>query len=172
MRSRLFLAPGWVQALVTGIFFGVYMATLSRLRDDVGWLPAVGIGALSGLLFGVYMGWVARREQTGWRRAAGLDLDGEELLIVHRAMTKGPMPSDPRLRLAVRHAADHDIARQDGPWTGAAVLLAFPVVIALHGVDWRWWLVLIPLCLWGTYEVWSHPRRLRARIALLSDDPR
>jgi hypothetical protein len=170
MRSRLFLAPWWVNALVIGVFFGTFMAGFSALEDDEGWLTVVVFGTISGILFGAAMGWWGRREQSRWRKAAGLDLDDEQLLVVHRAMTNGPVPSDPRLRLAAFHAATYEQERIGGPWASVVFLLAIPVLVVLRIVDSWWWLVLVPLYLYGAYETWAQPRRLRARIALLSSD--
>lgn len=172
MRSRLFLAPWWVQGVVLGALFAAYMATLSVLRDDVGWRPTVGLAAVSGGLFGAYMGWSTHREQRRWRRAVGFDLDEDEQLVVHRAMTTGPVPSEQRLRIAAVDGAIHEVSRQDGPWAAVAFLIGFPALIALSGADSWWWLVLVPFYLYAAYEIWSQPRRLRARIDLLSREPR
>ena len=168
MSSRLFLAAWWVHALASGALFTAYMATLSVLKDDAGWLTTAVLAIVSGGLFGAYMGWSTHREQRRWRRAAGLNLDEDELLIVRRAMTTGPVPSEQRLRIAVVNGAIHEVSRQGGPWAVVPFLLGFPGLILLSGADSWWWLVVVPLYLYGVYEVWSQPRKLRARIDLLS----
>ncbi|MFC5676583.1 hypothetical protein [Aeromicrobium endophyticum] len=172
MRSRLFLAPWWVQAVVLGALFAAYMAILSAAKDDVGWRPTAVLAIVSGSLFGAYTGWSTHREQRRWRKAAGLDLDEDELLIVHRAMAKGPVPSEQRLRTAAVDGAIHEVSRQDGPWAAAAFLLGFPCLIVLYGAASWWSLVLVPFYLYAAYTLWSQPRRLRARIDLLSREPR
>jgi hypothetical protein len=170
MRSRLFLAPWWVNALVYGTLFAVAATTFMVLDDEFGWLTAVVTGTAAGAFMAAIIGWSSAREQAGWRRAAGLDLDDEQLLSVRRAVTKGLVPSDPRLRQAARDAATYDLAQLDGQWR-IAQLLVFPLLFIRSLFDSWLWVVLAPLYLYGIYEIWSQPRKLRARIDLLSREP-
>lgn len=166
MTTRLFLTP-WMRGLVQGALFGTLVGVWAFL-DDEGW-PAVGLLAVGGgLFFWAFVTWTARRDLARWRRVVGFDLDDEQLKTVHRAVTKGPVPSDPRLRAAARDAALHDLSRSDEPWARVAFLLAFPVLVVVNVIDSWWWLVLIPVYLVGAYQAWATPRRLRARVELLT----
>ncbi len=141
------------------------MTAYALLEDHDGWVAAAVFGASSFVFFGAYAGWAGHRARSRWRTTAGLDLDDDQLLIVHRAMTTGPVPSDPRLRVAAVNAATYDLARLDGPWVGVAFMLLFPVVIVFRVYDSWWWALLVPLYLYGVHQVWATPRRLRTHRA-------
>lgn len=145
------------------------MAIIFVSQDDQGWLSAVITGTISGVLFGAFTGWRAAREQARWRIAAGGDLSDVELGLVHRAVSKGPVPSDPRLRLAAVRAATYSLAKHDNDKeAGVVFLLVFPVLILLQVLDSLWWLVAVPVYIYAGYGIWAEPRRLRARVELLS----
>jgi hypothetical protein len=110
MRYRLLVAPWWVLALIQGTFFGVFMALFAQPHDP----EAFGGGAVgliftalvAGLPFGLLMGPAMVRINRRATTAAGLN-DPGELAIVSRATTRGPVPTDPRLRAAARNLASH-----------------------------------------------------------------
>lgn len=169
MRTRLFLAPWWVQATVYGTVLAVFLAVY-LVSDGEGWRSSVVGGLVSGVLFGSFMGWVSVREQARWRTAAGRGLDDEELVIVHRAASTREVPTDPRLRAAALRAVTHALdQRRRNRWQTAVFLVLLPVLAALNALDSWWWLVLVPVYLYGIHETWAEPRRLRARVAELGD---
>ena len=169
MSSRLFLAPWWVNALVSGAGIGALIGIVSALKDDGGWFSLV-LGTLCGLVAAAGAGWRTARDQAMFRRVAGFDLDDQQLRIVHRAAAKGPVPSDPRVKLAALHVATYDLSNRAGPGTSMAFLLLFPVFVVFMVFDSWWWVGLMPLYLFGVYDIWVQPRKLRARIELLSRD--
>lgn len=172
MRSRLFLAPWWVQALESGVFLGALVAIWGTLEDHQEWGWAVLSGTISGMLFGPFVAWGSVRERTRWRRAVGRDLSDAELNIVHRATTKGPVPSDPRLRLATVRSARYGLDKRDNEGSAGVIgLVIVAVLIWLQFRDSLWWLVPVAPLAFAGYEIWAEPRRLRARINVLSRDP-
>ncbi|MRK00962.1 hypothetical protein GEV27_05455 [Aeromicrobium sp. S22] len=169
MRSRLYLAPWWVQALTSGVFFGAAMAIWEILREPQDWGWSLVGGVIGGMIFGSVVGWGSVRDRTRWRRAAGSDLSDAELLVVYHAEAKGPIPSDPRLRLATVRAARYRLEKlDDDKWVGGMVLVLAAVMIWLQFRDSLWWLIAIPLFTYACYGIWAEPRRLRARIEVLS----
>ncbi|QGG42230.1 hypothetical protein [Aeromicrobium yanjiei] len=169
MRSRLYLAPWWVQALTSGAFFAAVVAVGVLVDDPQDWDGALLIGVIGGLVFGPLCGWGGVREQTRWRRVAGSDLSHAELLVVHRATKKGPVPADPRLRLAAVRAATHSLEGADEDrWSDVIFLVSLAAIIWLLSLDSLWWLIALPFVAFVGYEMWAEPRRLRARIEVLS----
>ncbi|MRJ76615.1 hypothetical protein GEV29_08715 [Aeromicrobium sp. SMF47] len=169
MRSRLFLAPWPVQAFVSGVFFAAVVAVGVLVDDPQDWDGALLIGVIGGLVFGPLCGWGGVRAQTRWRRAAGSDLSDAELLVVHRAEAKGPVPADPRLRLAAVRAARHSLELADNDrWSDAIRLVLLAALICLRSWDSLSWVVVVPLAALAGYQIWAVPRRLRARIEVLS----
>ena len=170
LRARLFLAPWWVQALVTGTIFGAYMGVFAVVANDQGVPSGIVSGIIGSVVFGLGTGWFANRERNQWRAAVGRDLSEAELRRVHRAAVKGPVPDDPRLRLAAIRSARRALSQQyDRRLEAAAVLTILPLlVIGLSVFDSPWWLVAMPPWLYGGYLTWAAPRKLRARINALS----
>jgi len=170
LRARLFLAPWWVQALVTGTIFGAYMGVFAVIANDHGVPSGVVSGIISGVVFGLGMGWSVNRERNRWRAAVGHCLSDAELRLVHRAAVKGSVPNDPRLRLAAIRSARHALSqRYNKRLEAAALFTILPLlVIGMSVFDSPWWLVAMPLWLYGGYLTWAAPRKLRARINALS----
>ncbi len=173
MRTRLFLAPAWVQGLVSGVSFAVYMTVFAALFNGEGWPGSLIFGVLVGAMFGAFSAWFAVREQLRWRRSVGRGLSTAEQQIVHRASSKGPVPADPRLRQAAISGATAELNRREGRRReGGATLVGLLALAVVLGVTISpWCFVMALLLVYGGYQTWSAPRVARARIQVLSREP-
>jgi hypothetical protein len=169
VRLRLATSPWWVQGLVYGTFFGVFMTLFYRWQTG-GWLAAALGGLSGGIFFGLFMGVFMSRLNR--RMLAGLhDLAPEERREVLRASWRGPVPLDGHRRAAARVLLQkrRDETVRTMRWSitvfvGALVLEAF---LAITRSPW-WWL---GAALFLGFLIWSvtTPARMDRRLALLDE---
>jgi transposase len=94
MRKRLSQSPWWVLSITSGTVFGV----LTALFDlNKGAQAAVLHGIISGAVFGAIQGPIAAR-RVRRQRAAVSHLSPVDVKAANRAVMRGPVPTDPRVR--------------------------------------------------------------------------
>ncbi|MUM16245.1 hypothetical protein FZI91_11125 [Mycobacterium sp. CBMA271] len=116
MMIRLALAPFWVR-LLANIAIGWVMASLALVfwtpgdpsppRGQVGWWVVVGI---VGFAFGVFIAVMAQIQGAPWRAALN-DVPPQERQRIAKALTRGPLPTEPVARSALIRLADGYLAR-------------------------------------------------------------
>ncbi len=175
MRSRLVAAPWWVLSLITGTFFGIFMAVFTRVSDPEAYGGAAGFiisAIVAGLVFGLAMGPILARTNDRARAAADVD-DPHEMVEVARAAGRGPVPTDPRRRAAARNLAAYrldELRRKRNlnlTFFGLASLAY--LAMAIFSSPW-WWLAVLMFTGFLIYTL-ILPGRLERRISLLSDQP-
>ncbi len=109
--------PFWLNALISfllavpGWAVGLALSRLMMEDGDVGhlasrslwwsWLPAI---FFVGLAIGLVRAWSMNRAATGYRRATP-GLSDNERVAAAKAVTRGPVPSEPAVRAAARTLA-------------------------------------------------------------------
>jgi hypothetical protein len=159
MTVRLALAPLWVQLLASTVIWWM-MGSLALVfwrssgqqpREQVGWWIAVGVG---GIVFGV-LGTVIGQIDGAKYRAAVKDIAPQHCRQAARVLVRGPIPTDPLVRVAAIRLADVYLWRAGQRprffggmilstiimWTGLAVLQGFdddanPAIIAMNLPIW------------------------------------
>ncbi|MQA33573.1 hypothetical protein [Modestobacter roseus] len=166
--------PWWVQTLGLGLVFTAYGAFLLGTDDDLD--LSLTQALLSGLLVGVVAGLAgsrgARREDARFREVtAGLSRHAAR--TADRASRRGPVPTDPRVRVAAVRLLDGRRAATSAQLVVGALAFTLAtgcaVLLALNDTPW-WWLGAVGF---GAAAVaWCfEPARLRRRRARLTDDP-
>ncbi|MGY1844020.1 hypothetical protein [Modestobacter sp. SYSU DS0875] len=168
--------PWWAQSLLVGLLCALagVGAALLVSHDDLGrdLAQALLSGLVVGFAGGLGTAWNARRQDARFREAtAGLGDDGAR--AAHRAVRRGPVPGDPRVREAAVRLLDVrlDVATQHPGLNLACILLVggYAAVQALTRTPWWWLGVLVAL---GAAVSWyREPVRLRRRRAELTGDP-
>lgn len=161
---------GWISAVAGGVLFGVVMGAFTK-HDGSSWTGA-GIGALlTGVPFGLTMAWWSARWQRGMKDAEG-DMPDGKVRLAHRAAMGGPVPEDEEIRSAALRIASRQLADYTGRrrW----LLIIVPVLVLIGSVagavsESPWGLLgaLVPAAI--LYARWYWPKRLRRRIAALSE---
>jgi hypothetical protein len=153
-----------------GVLFGALMGAFTK-QDGSSW-TAAGVGAIvTGVPFGLVMGWWSTKWQRGMKDAEG-DLPDEKVRLAHRAAMGGPVPEDDEtrsaaLRIASRYLADYT-GRTRWPFIIVpALILIGSVAGAVSESPWGLFAAIVPAAI--LYTRWYWPRRLRRRIALLSE---
>lgn len=130
------------------------------------WWAAVG-GVIFGLVMGVTMSRINRRLLSGF-----VGLTAVEARTVLRASSRGPAPSDPRLREAaealVQRRQSGALRTRRGSIVTFAVALVLYVVLALTQT-WWWWLAAVLFLGFLTLTLMA-PARLERRLAVLRAD--
>lgn len=169
MRLKFATGPWWVQGLVYGSFFGVAIGIFYGLQDGGSWLFAAVGGAVSGILFGALMGVTMSRINR--RMLAGLDgLTPAEAKTVGRASSRGPAPTDPRLREAARALVQQ--RRSEALRTRRRSVVTFALGSVLYVVlaltqTWWWWLAAALFVGFLALTLMA-PARLERRLAALN----
>lgn len=176
MRSRLVVAPWWVLSLILGASFGVLSALFRLVYDggrDGGGVLGFVIGVLmTGIPFGLVMGPFTARQNRRAASAAGLE-DRGELVTAGRAVTRGPVPTDPRLRTAAAKLAVHrlDELRRNRIVNLSVLGLAVLAYVAA-AIFWSpWWVVAVVFFAGALVYSVILPGRLERRVTLLADPP-
>lgn len=170
MRGERAEVAGWIPAVMGGVLFGAVMGAFTK-HDGSSW-TAAGMGALvTGVPFGLTIAWWSARWQRGMKDAEG-DMLGEKVRLAHRAAMGGPVPEDDEVRSAALRIASRYLADYTGRtrWLFIIVLaliLIGTVAGAISESLWGLLGALVPAVL--LYTRWYWPRRLRRRIALLTE---
>lgn len=170
MRGERAQVAGWIPGVMGGVLFGVVMGAFTK-HDGSSW-TAAGIGALvAGVPFGLAMAWWSARWQRGMKDAEG-DLPDDRVRLAHHAAMGGPMPEDEEirsaaLRIASRHLADYTGRSRWLFIIVPALVLIGSVAGAVSESPWGLLGALVPAAI--LYARWYWPRRLRRRIAALSE---
>jgi hypothetical protein len=169
MRDRLLSLPIWALFLVIGVpCFAVMFAIELIVGDDLQWslISAALFGVLAGAAttFGFKLS--GRMEKSAFGDAS-VDVRRE----ARRAVRTGPVPADPAVRAAALRLAEFSLQRLLRTRPVLIVCAAVVVVgTAVTALDSPWSLLLLAIyapAIAGM--VFLTPRRLRARIALLSE---
>ncbi|GAA1129748.1 hypothetical protein GCM10009630_29570 [Kribbella jejuensis] len=170
MRSEPVEVPGWILGVLGGVLFGVAMGAFIK-HDGSSW-TAAGVGVIvTGVPFGLAMGWWSARWRRGLKDAEG-DISAEKARLAQRAATGGPAPEDDEVRSAALRIASRYLESYTGRtrWlfiiVPAAILLG-TIAGAAGGSPWE--LLGAPVAAGLLYARWYWPRRLRRRIALLTE---
>lgn len=184
MTLRLTLAPLWARLFANvGISRALCVAVLilwnpaepDPLRGQVGWWIFAGVaGVLLGILV-TLSGWIERDKYV----AAVKDIAPQDYRFATKALVRGPLPTDPVMRLAVVRLADLHLKRAErmSPalgrmalgmiclWTAMAILQAFDRSANSA-------LILMNLPLWVFYAVHQYYvlPLIEARRALMLND--
>jgi hypothetical protein len=186
MGIQSIFRPFWVNALIAfslgvpGLAIALSLSRLMMEDGDIGhlasqsiwlsWLPGILLGAFA---IGLAGAWSKSRAATRYRRAAPGLSDGERMAAA-KAVTRGPIPSEPAVRAAARTFAGWFLARsRRGPvllggvglfWVLIAVacVVVGHLYIAYAAVG----LVSFVLAWWQ----WRTRKRVEARWAALAPD--
>jgi hypothetical protein len=170
MRGQRDEVAGWIPAVMAGVLFGVMMGAFTK-HDGSNW-TAAGIGALvTGVPFGLTMGWWSARWQRGMKDAEG-DIPDEKVRLAHRAALGGPVPEDEQVRSAALRIASRYLADYTGRTRWLFIIV--PVLILIGSVvgavsESPRGLLAALVSAAILYTRWYWPRRLRRRIASLSE---
>jgi type III secretory pathway component EscS len=167
MRSHLAVAPVWVVAVVSGVFFGVFWTGATAVQDHrFGWHLLL-IGVVVGAMFGVWTGFGVRRQR---RRTDHIldDLSAVQRRAVSRAVATGTPPEEPALRAAAVAMAHDALTQHTRTQTATiatcAVLAAASTVLV---IDSSWYLGASAVFIAMIVATLRYPVRLRRRIAIL-----
>ncbi len=94
MRKRLSQSPWWVLSIISGTVFGVLTALVDLNK---GVHAAVLHGLIGGAIFGAIQGPITARRTRRWRAAVS-HLSPDDVKAANRAVMRGPVPTDPRVR--------------------------------------------------------------------------
>jgi hypothetical protein len=175
MRNFDITAPLWLVAVSAGVPAGIIAGGFGVLVEGTSLTEGVITGAVFALLMGAAITAAMHRQRRLLRSAVG-ELPREALIVAARAAERGPVPADPELRSTARAIAVRRLEVLQRP----ALRILFYVVIALGtlsavmsvitGGGWSALLPVVTPIILATL-VFYQPRRLRARIQLLSPDP-
>jgi hypothetical protein len=169
MRDRLMSLPVWSLFLVIAIPCAAVMSVFDlSTGGSFPWalIPAAGFGILAGASATLGLKLAARME----KRVFG-DAPIDVRRQARRAARTGPVPTDPEVRVAAFELAQEDLKRvlRSRPWMAAILVLLVVSEIGLAFTSSPWaLLVLVPLVPVLSFQLIVFPKRLRARIALLS----
>jgi uncharacterized membrane protein (UPF0136 family) len=155
-------------SLISGVFFGACMTVSNYLQHPGSWTRAIVLGLIQGVFFGAVMGPLQSRQSRKILAAVG-NMPAHDLRVARRAVMRGPVPVDPKIRWAAEWLATTQLkASSRLRWLGF-ILFAFATVgnvsFALTSSPW-WWLgaaamlIFCALCL-------LMPIHLRRRIQML-----
>jgi ABC-type multidrug transport system fused ATPase/permease subunit len=168
VRDRLISMPNWALFLVTGLPWVAVFFVIDLIFGD-SLLPALVPAAILGVVLGVGTTAALKFGDRLEKRAFG-DVSTEVRREATRAVRTGPVPADPETRaVALRLAQQHlRYVRRLRPVL--AVNAALALIVGVVGAFSSSWLVLafvfaVPLLA----QLVLTPRRLRDRIALLSE---
>jgi Flp pilus assembly protein TadB len=171
LQARLATAPWWVSSSVLGACFAALTtayAYLAHQEDTFG--EALARGLIQGAGIGLALGFVLSRQRDTWRRAAGDDLDPDQLRRALKAADRGPLPTEPRMRAAAAAVLRHRLRTVGRHRTLSmcllAVLVAAAVTAAVVGrTPWGWVASAVLAVVLAAGFV--RRRRMRRRLALL-----
>ncbi|KAA0096040.1 hypothetical protein CIW49_21120 [Mycolicibacterium sp. P1-18] len=177
MPKRLPAAPKWVVALLYGVPFGIVTGVYSAaIMTNLTMAGRVYVGVVAGMLVGALFGFLLTRLTSSQHQSMGAavqDVPAELQAAALLAGLRGPAPTNPMVRrAALRVAQDRLQANERRRWFTTVAftgLILLYVTLALTSSPW-WWIGVAFFTGLLTVHLTSR-RRLRRRIALLSDDP-
>jgi hypothetical protein len=142
MRERLQNAPWWVMSLISGGFFGACMTVSNYLQHPGNWTKAIVIGLSEGVFFGAFMGPLQVRQRRKRVAAIG-NIPARDLRVAGRAVMRGPVPADPKIRQTAEWLATKQLNETERyRWIGLIMFVFLTVgnvSLALTTSPW-WWL--------------------------------
>ncbi len=156
-----------------GIPFGVAMG-LFFFKSDGSSSAEAEFGALvTGIPFGLLAGRSLANWQKEVKQAEG-DLPGDKVELAHKAATGGPVPADAEVRSAAASIA----ALQLAPYSRrtrklTVIVLRLLLATCVIGAIADSLSALLPALLFAAllFGHWYHPRQLRRRLKLLTEEP-
>lgn len=173
MDAFALTAPRWIVAAVVGIPPAIVLGLVFKFVDGSGWGETLIFATLGGLLIAgvVVLGLGFRRRML---RSATGDASEQTLVSASRASWTGPVPSDPEIRSAALAIATRQLTytkRFRIPFIICGVLLLVSAIGgAAAGGGWSSLSTLPAILGIVVAQLFYSPKRLRARIQLLSDD--
>ena len=169
MRDRLMSLPARVLLPACWLAWTAIFFVVGLISGD-GVLRALVTAAIVAIGPGVPMGLVIRNRWRVEQRALG-DVTPTDRSTAIRAARTGPIPTDPEVRTAALELAQGDLKRllRWRPWMTVilALLVVSEIGLAFTSSPWSL-LVLVFLVPSFGYQLFVFPKRLQARIALLS----
>ncbi|WP_112237919.1 hypothetical protein [Kribbella monticola] len=170
MRNRLISLPTWALFLVTAVLwtavlFAVGLIEGGHWQDAL--LPAAPVGVVVGLGTALALKHRWRMEHQALGPIAATDRR-----TAMRAAQKGPAPADPEVRAAALRLAQRQLQEVRRRYPLLAIAGAVYTTADLVGAFvFSNWFLLVPavLVVPMAISLARHPKRLRARIALLSE---
>jgi Flp pilus assembly protein TadB len=144
------------------------MTFVGYLEHPDSWTKAIIIGLFDGVFFGAIMGpmQVNKRRK---RVAAIGDMPARDLRVASRAVMRGPVPTDLRIRQAAQWLATNQLKETSRFRLLVLILLAFvamvSVAIALTSTPW-WWIWVVAIFSMFAFFLLM-PIHLRRRIEML-----
>ncbi|MEV8378868.1 hypothetical protein AB0P21_39390 [Kribbella sp. NPDC056861] len=171
MRERLVTMPTWALFLITTLAFLLPMIIAGFFGDLLTRAGLIFFVAFS-LVFGAIMTLTLKRRFRRERRAVG-DVPPAVENAAHKAVMRGPVPTDPEIRAATLKLAEHQLQMMI-KWR-PLVIIGFTIaavatvasVIAASEAPWRLLVIAcyVPLML----AQWYGPKKLRRRIQELAE---
>jgi len=168
MRDRLLSLPGWALFLALGsawfvVFFVINLISGDEVR------PALGLAAIGGAVLGLATTVPAKFRWRAEQRALGEVAQTDRSAAI-RASRTGPVPADADVRNAARELAEADLQRllrwRPAMTVVLVALVASEIAVAFYS---PWSLLAMVFIVPGlAFQLFVFPKRLRARIALLS----
>lgn len=172
MIDRWRLGPWWLLSLTLGLYFAAVTLIADLVFDrsswNGDWTGLVVAHLLGGAVFGAVMGPVTARKDRQEREAVGADRQDHRRASA--ALRGRGVPPDARVReLAVRLGERRLAEMHHQQW--ASVVVAALLVLALLAavLDSPWWLLGVLALAAVLAMSWWEPRRLRRRLAALTD---
>jgi len=166
------------RAVLAAVPFGIAMGAMNGIGQG-NWISGLVSGIVAAAIFAVLLVGVIGPSLDRMHRAvraegASLtDLSGSQKRRAQRAVNRGPVPNDDRVRRAAVGLAKHQLveirrARRLFNWTWPILTILFAAV-AVIVTPWFAIAVVLTVGLWWFTR--TQPARLQQRIALLGDPP-
>jgi Flp pilus assembly protein TadB len=159
-------------SLISGGFFGAWMTVFGYLQHPGSWTRAIVMGLIQGVFFGAIMGPIQARQRRKRVAAIG-NMPARDLRVAGRAVMRGPVPADPRIRQAAEWLATKQLNETSRyRWIGLimfVVLTMGSVVIALTSSPWWWLEAAAMFSMFAFFLVL--PTHLKRRIEMLQHEP-
>ncbi len=171
MQRPSWNTPWWQWSLYSGVAFGVLQVLFHLGSDRL--VPAIIGGVAGGAVFGALMGPYTARQCRRARHVVGGDLSAADQRTVSKAASRGPVPTDPRLRQAAQLLATYLAERNRKLlWFNTGTFIAFAALsVFLVLSDGPIWLLatflFLALAVWAGLMPGHYERRAR----VLRDSP-
>ncbi|MEV6411369.1 hypothetical protein [Kribbella sp. NPDC051718] len=165
MRTFLSKPPAWAVGLVSGVPFGIGMGFF--IKSDGDSLRASMIsGTVLGVAFGVAMAFTLRRQLHLLVRTVGSEISPADRRAAGRALRRGPVPADPRIRAAAIRLARNQLELLQRWRLRSLVIFGLLLAVSITGVfaGSHWGITLVALYLFGLGYQLVRPRMLRSRL--------
>ena len=168
MRERLATMPRWALFLSSTLIFLLPML-ITTVFDNSHLVVRLVFFAGFSLVFGAITTFALTRRFRSERLVVG-DVPPAVENAAHKAVMRGPVPTDPEVRAATLRLAEHQLSMML-KWR-PVVVIAFAVVTVgtvIQAFDSPWRLVLVACYVTLLFGQWHWPKKLRRRIEQLAE---